>query len=477
MASSAIAMADHTRKLSATTSLHRWLTTCFGLALIACARCPAAPASTPPSKGAQGVATAVAGVDGPRIEALKQRVTILLEDAIGFWLKHGRDEQFGGFHGTLNRFGEPIEPTHKGLVQQARHLWTFSAYYWRVPEADVARRAAVKERADELFRFIVQHFLDPTDNEFYLRVDRQGNPTDRDKHLYSNSFAIYGLAEYAQGFDSEQARQLALACFRSIDKSCHDAQFGGYDQTQRPNWLSRGAAKDTNTHIHLMESFTNLYRATKDRQVWPRADELVNLVLTKHVQPSHQMHSEFARDFTPIGAPTISYGHDIETAWLLFDTIAALGLKDQDSLYERAFQLGSNAARLGFDPKLGGFFEEGIPNGPATKLEKIWWIQAEAIAGLYRLYQYKRDPKLLDKLEQTIAFVEKYQRDPNQGEWYWSVLPDGSLGQHRDNKSEEWKSSYHLIRALLFTRAWMSEQRVPALVGLEQGQTPPESGG
>ncbi len=441
---------------------HLGLTLAAGLTTLACTT---GVALTPnPAPTTQAATTATQDVDGPRIAAMKQRIELLLENAMRFWLSHGLDTEFGGFHGTLNRFGEPAEPSHKGLVHQSRHLWTFSAYYSRIPQADASRKTAVKERADELFRFIVQRFLDPADGEFYFRVDRKGNPLDRSKHLYGNSFAIYGLTEYAMAFNVEQAKQLALDCFRSIDKTSHDSKFGAYDQTHRPNWLNPGAAKDTNTNIHLMESLTNLYRATKDQLVWSRAEELVRLVLTKHVQPSRQTHAEFARDFTPIGTPAISYGHDIETAWLLFDSINALGIKEPSALREQAFQLGLNASNQGFDAKLGGFFEEGIPNGAPTKLEKIWWVQAEAIAGLYRLYQYRMDPTFLDQLERTLDYTEKYLRDPNQGEWYWGVLPDGSLGQHRDLKSEEWKSSYHVVRALLFTRDWMNEQRFPARV-------------
>lgn len=426
---------------------------------LACATRGALTPTTAPSTASSSASVSVDG-DAQRIKALRQRVDLLLEDATRFWLNHGRDTEFGGFHGTLNRFGEPIEPSNKGLVQQARHLWTLSAYHRMATAADASRKAALKQDADDLFHFIVEHLRDPADGEFYLRVDRKGNPVDRTKHLYSNSFAIYGLAEYALAFNVDQARKLALECFFSLDRSSHDNEFGGYDQSHRPHWLGPGAAKDTNTHIHLMESFTNLYQATRDPTVRARAEELVRVVLTKHVQPSHETHAEFARDFKPVGGTTISYGHDIETSWLLFDSIRVLGLKDSAPLGERAYQLGVNAARQGFDPKLGGLFEEGIPNGAPTKLDKIWWVQAEAIAGLYRLYQYRLEPKFLDQLEKTLDFVERYQRDPNLGEWYWGVLPDGSLGQHRDNKGEEWKASYHTVRALLFTRAWMDEPRV-----------------
>jgi mannose/cellobiose epimerase-like protein (N-acyl-D-glucosamine 2-epimerase family) len=100
---------------------------------------------------------------------------------------------------------------------------------------------------------------------------------------------------------------------------------------------------------------------------------------------------------------------------------------------------------------LGGFFEEGPVDAPATKLEKRWWIQAEAIANLFRLYTHRPKRVTLDQLEPTLNWVERYQHDPNEGEWYWSVMPDGRLGPHSDVKSEKRKSSYHLVRGMLFT--------------------------
>jgi cellobiose epimerase len=412
----------------------------------------------PPSPGCDTAScTPLAAVDLRRIEMLRRRIEMLLEDALRFWLRHGHDDEYGGFHGTLNRFGEPIEPSHKGLIQQARHLWTFSACGRSLAAMSADRGAAIRGLAHSAFRFIVQHYLDPEDGEFFQLVDRQGTPLDRRKDLYSNGFAIYGLAEYALAFDSAQARELALACFESLDKTTHDSTYGGYDQTHRPSVLGTHAAKDTNTHLHLMEALVNLYRATSNQKVGQRAAELVRLILTKHIQPSGQTHARFTRDFTPLGNPTISYGHDIEIAWLSFDAIDTLVLDDRSSLRGKAYQLGRNAADWGYDPIKGGFFEEGIPMGAATGLEKVWWVQIEAIAGLYMLYQYRADRRLLDQLEGTLDFSERYLLDPNEGEWYWGVLPGGSLGPRRDNKGEEWKASYHLVRGLMFTAAWMSQ--------------------
>ena len=94
-------------------------------------------------------------------------------------------------------------------------------------------------------------------------------------------------------------------------------------------------------------------------------------------------------------------------------------------------------------------------NAPPNKLEKVWWVQAEAIAGLSRLHAFRPAPQILRQLERTVDWVERYQRDPSEGEWYWGVLPNGQLGIHRDAKSEAWKANYHLVRGILFTSDWL----------------------
>jgi mannobiose 2-epimerase len=246
-----------------------------------------------------------------------------------------------------------------------------------------------------------------------------------------------------------------MKCFRAIDRRAHDAEYGGYDQRNDPGWLAPGAEKGTNTHIHVLESFTELYRATRDGAVKARLEELVEVVATKIVQPAGYAHKEFERDWTPHAEPVASYGHDLETVWLLIDALDALGREHDEVVLGAARRLGEQAAHDGYDAKLGGYFEEGPPGGAPAKLEKVWWVQAEALAGLWWTYRLTGDASYLDRLEGTLGFIETRQRDPEHGEWFFGVNPDGSLGPRGDNKGEEWKTGYHALRALVFLGDWI----------------------
>lgn len=437
----------------------------FGLALaLACER-PLPQAPVPESSARAPTAPVhFVGRDGSgisesessfedRLGSIKARLEALAGSTMDFWNRHGLDAKYGGIHGMNDRQGKPKEDADKGLVQQTRHLWSYSTWYARREKTP-----AIKATADNIYAFLIDHFLDKKDGEFFYKVSRDGTKVvDPKKQLYAESFAIFALSTYSEVFDVPEAGQQAMACFKSIDRRAHDAESLGYDQTRDPGWLAPGAQKDTNTHIHLLEAFTALYRLSKDETVRVRLAELVKVIATRIVQPSNYAHKEFYKDWRIHEKPVVSYGHDLETAWLLVDALDALGTPLEPVVSQVALYLGKHSAELGFDANKGGYFEEGVPGGAPTKLEKIWWIQAEALPGLWWLYKLSNDPSYIDRLERTLTWIEKSQVDSEYGEWFWGINPDGSIGPHGDHKGEEWKAQYHSLRATLFTADWIGE--------------------
>jgi mannobiose 2-epimerase len=370
-----------------------------------------------------------------------------------FWKEHGLDAKNGGIFGRHDRQGEPDTNAAKGLIQQTRHLWSFSTWYARrekTPE--------IKATADNIYRFLIDNFLD-RDGEFFYTVNSDGSQVvEAKKQLYAQSFAIFALSTYAEVFDVAEAGQQAMACFQAIDRRAHDAEHLGYDQSRDPGWLAPGAQKDTNTHIHLLEAFTALYRLSQDATVRARLEELVKVVATRVVQPSNNYaHKEFYRDWRVHEKAVVSYGHDLETAWLMLDALEALGTPLDPVVSQVALHLGKHSADLGYDPGKGGYFEEGVPGGAPVKLEKVWWIQAEALPGLWWLYRLSNDASYLSRLEGTLTWIESQQLDAQHGEWFWGINPDGSIGPRGDHKGEEWKAQYHGLRALVFTADWIAQ--------------------
>jgi cellobiose epimerase len=412
-------------------------------------RAPTAPVLFTGRAGA-GVSSSESGLED-RLGSVAARLETLAGNLMVFWKAHGPDTAYGGIHGFNDRRGAPKEDADKGLVQQARHLWSFSTWY-----AQREKTPEVKAIADSTYRFLTEHFRDPKDGEFFYTVSRDGSKVvEPKKQLYAESFAIFALATYADVFAVPEAAEQALACFRSIDRRAHDAEHLGYDQSNDPGWLAPGAQKDTNTHIHLLEAFTALYRQSHDAAVRARVEELVKVIATRIVQPSNYAHKEFYSDWRVHDKPVVSYGHDLETTWLLLDALEALGTPLEPQVSQVALALGKHSADLGFDARKGGYFEEGVPGGAPVKLEKVWWVQAEALPGLWWLYRLTSDPSYLDRLERTLSWIETSQVDREYGEWYWGITPDGKVGPRGDHKGEEWKAEYHALRATLFTSEWI----------------------
>lgn len=388
-----------------------------------------------------------------RLAALSSRLAALAERTMAFWVEHGPDTAFGGFHGSLDRLGNPASPDNKGLVQQARQLWTLSTWYERRdPSPEIEALAASQ------YDFLVEHFVDAADGAFVLTVSRDGRRVvDARKQLYAESFALYALSTYGRVFDVPEATELALARFESIDVSRHDAVYGGYDQRSDPGFKSPGSEKDTNTHLHLMEAFSTLYEATGDELVGERLAEVTELIADTLRQESNYVHSEFLLDWTPFGTPLVSYGHDLETSWLLLEAARVLGRSDDPGFLAAARGIAENSATRGFDAARGGYFEAGPPGGAATDFDKVWWVQFEAVNGLWWSYALGGDDARLTQLERTLGWIEATEDAP-VGEWFAMTNPDGSASGS-DYKADEWKESYHPIRSLVFVEDWIDAER------------------
>lgn len=386
-----------------------------------------------------------------RLRSISARLEPLAARTFAFWFEHGPDSVFGGFHGTLSRRGDPIAPEDKGLIQETRHLWMLSTWYERRE-----RSAVIAALAASTYDFIAQSFVD-TDGAFVFKVSRDGSRVvDAKKQLFAESYAIYALSTYGRVFGAPEAIELALARFESIDASRHDATFGGYDQRGDPGFLSAGAEKDTNTHLHLMEAFTALYEATADARVAARLSELVNIFASRLLQPSGYVHAEFTRDFRPFGTPRVSYGHDLETAWLLLEAARVIGRAADPALRAAALEMAEHSAERGADLARGGYFEAGVPGGTTNDFDKVWWVQFEALAGLWSAYDVSGDPSHLTQLEATLGWIE-LSEDLPAGEWFATTNPDGTAAGS-DYKGDEWKASYHTVRALVFVQDWIEEE-------------------
>jgi mannobiose 2-epimerase len=414
------------------------------MAGVAGARAQVPAAATPPATVASAKALA------PRIEQN------LRENVIPFWFPRSLDTEHGGYTVHYGPTGEPLEGGVKMIVTQARQLWLSSALLrsrYATP--------ALREAADHGYRFLRDVMWDKAHGGFYWQVDRTGTIQRAQKHLYGQAFGIYAVSEYALATGNKEALAFALDAFRLIDAKAHDARHGGYREYFAADW-SPAPASDTpplgapadlklmNTHLHLLEAWTTLLRASADPLVRERLIELVGIETHAVVRAGWTAHTDRHRaDWTPIldaAAARVSYGHDLENIWLVADALDALNqpVAPYTEFFKAVF---AYSKQYGWDEAKGGFFDSGPKGQPADRRQKVWWTQAEVIVASLEMYRQTRDPIYLDVFEKTWRFIDTTQIDWKHGEWFESIAPDGTPST--SNKATPWKAGYHNGRALL----------------------------
>ena len=375
----------------------------------------------------------------------------LLENILPFWRRHAVDHAHGGFVAELANDLRPAPAAGKGLVLNARILWTFAAashYTGNATDRELARRA---------LDYLVTHFRDPEHGGLFWELAPEGSVRDDGKKIYGQAFGIYALAEYDRVFGDPAARGLAIELFRLIERHSRDPVAGGYLESFTRDWqpaadmrLSDQDAnekKSMNNHLHVLEAYTNLYRVWADPVLAARLRELIG-VFQHHIafpDGSH-FHHFFDEAWRP-KSDSYTFGPDLEGSWLLCEAAEVLG---DPALLAEVRTLAARLARAvlheGVDTD-GGLLYEGR-GGCIINDAKEWWPQAEAVVGFYNAWQLTRDEAFLDAAARCWQFIQDFLVDRVHGEWFWRVARDATPDL-TPPKVSMWKCPYHNGRCCL----------------------------
>lgn len=372
----------------------------------------------------------------------------LTENILPYWMEKMQDYDHEGFYGRIDGT-DIIHPyANKGAILHARILWTFSAAY-RILKNDKYR-----EVAQRAFDYIVKYFIDKEYGGAFWELDYKGNPVNSKKQMYAQGFMLYGFSEFYRATGSERSLSLSKDFFRTIEK-CKDEKFGGYPEAFTREWqpiydmrLSEKDAnekKTMNTHLHILEPYTNLLRIWKHEDVINAQRSLISIFTDKIVDSESYHLNLFFNEVWDIKSSTISYGHDIEASWLLTEAAEVLG--DSDLLVrikEISLKIAKASAK-GLDDEGGLNYEK---DDTFTDKEKHWWVQAEAVIGFYNIYQQTNDIKYFNLASSVWSYIQNYLIDKKNGEWYWSISSNGAPNLNED-KAGFWKCPYHNGRMCL----------------------------
>jgi mannobiose 2-epimerase len=373
-----------------------------------------------------------------------------LKSILNYWKKYTVDSENGGFYGLVDRENNPDPRADKGIILNARILWTFSAAFRFTGDREHI------ELADRAYHYLKSYFFDDRYGGVWWKVDFRGNAVNRRKQIYAQAFAIYALAEYFRIQENPEISRQAFEIFHLIERYSYDNERGGYIEAFDEKWgcledvrlgeNDQNEKKTMNTHLHLLEAYTNLYGISKDGLLHDKLAGLIHIFI-RHIIDNKTYHLNlFFNEEWKLCSSKISFGHDIEAAWLLCEAAEIL---EDESLIKKTSDLSlkiAAAAAEGLD-KDGGMMNEMYLSEKRLDTDKHWWPQAEAMVGFLNGYALSGDEYFYDLFLSSWKFIKRFIIDHIKGEWFWRVDKDGVPSG--EEKAGFWKCPYHNTRACI----------------------------
>ncbi|MBR1912474.1 MAG: AGE family epimerase/isomerase [Treponema sp.] len=406
----------------------------------------------------------------------------LLNEILQYWIRFAKDSVTSGFFGAIDNMKVPDTNEERSVVMVSRFLWTYSAAY------SMYKKEEYLEMADYAFNYLHNHFFDVVHGGFFWSVNADGTPKVIRKQIYGNAFALYALSEYAAALykaeldasnaldeasssdksDGGKSRKssmnvinIAWKLYQLLQDKAYDSEYKGYYEARNRDWswtdetkLSDkdiDCCKSMNTNLHIMEAFSALIMALgsifgkKDFKVID-VQKALSMLITVHVecilQKNMHLALYFDRKWNVLEPNEISYGHDIESSWLLWEAAEAVGdMCNKKSVRQCVLAIAEVALNEGFDEKTGGMDNCLHPDGKRDS-DRIWWVQAEAMNGFFNAWQLTQDKKYMNAVEKLWTWICTFQKDKSHGEWFNCVHKDG-LPDAASVKGGNWKTSYH----------------------------------
>jgi mannobiose 2-epimerase len=312
------------------------------------------------------------------------------------------------------------------------------------------------QMADRAFEYILAHFIDPKFGGVYWTVDAQGRPLERKKQVYALAFTLYAFSEYHQATGSVKAKEQAIHLFNTIEKYSLESVHGGYIEAFTEDWQPAGdlrlsekdanERKTMNTHLHVLEAYASFYRVWPDKKLLQAIRCLLEFFARHIIDPATGHLQLFFTDNWTVKGHEISYGHDIEAAWLLLEAAETTGEEPLVEQYKKLSLQMTDAAAEGLDTD-GGLWYEYDTATQQRIAQKHWWPQAEAMVGFVNAWQLSGRAQYLQQAIDSWRFIQLHIKDKQHGEWFWGVEKDYSVIPQ--DKLGLWKCPYHNARACM----------------------------
>ena len=376
------------------------------------------------------------------LEGVKSNINNVI---LPFW-KNLIDKENGGYYGEVGYDLKVDKKADKGGILNSRILWTFSNAYLTLNDSSVL------PYAEQAYNMLKEHFLDKEYGGVYWSLTYLGEPSDSTKHTYNQAFAIYALSSYYDVTKNEEALALAKTLYELVEEKCKD-EYGYLEAFKRDfspevnDKLSENgiiAEKTMNTMLHVFEAYTELYRVSGDKKVAESMKWILDIFEQKVYNPElHRLEVFFDKKMNTL-IDLHSYGHDIETAWLIDRGLDVLGDADYK---ERIGGITKDLEQCIYKTAFNGqsLYAE-CEDGKVLK-SNVWWVQCEGIIGFYNAYQKDTSKtEYKETAEKLWKFTEERLVDKRPGsEWFWEVDDDNNVNKEQPIAGA-WKCPYHNSR-------------------------------
>jgi len=392
-------------------------------------------------------------------ELARQAEKELIQNILPYWMEKMVDHGNGGFYGRRDGHDVLHEQADKGVILNTRILWTFSHavnVLQKKGGVDSKSIQSYQAIADRSYQYVVEKFIDKEKGGVFWMLDYLGKPVNTKKQIYAQAFAIYALSEYFKSSENQEALVHAVDLFKSTEKFSFDKKNNGYFEAFDKDWVLledlRLSDKDVNekktmnTHLHILEAYTNLYRFWKDDELKKQLRNLVIIFRDKILDNRNHFQLFFNEEWK-VKPHYISYGHDIEGSWLLVEAAEVLGeVSLTEEIKNISVKMVDQTLAEGMDSD-GGLMNEGNESGVIDS-DKHWWPQAEALVGLLSAWQVTGEERYFEGGNKVWSFIQTKLIDREHKEWHWMVRRNGEINYNED-KAGPWKCPYHNGRAML----------------------------
>jgi len=385
-------------------------------------------------------------VQADAIRQLRREVKAEAGHILDWWRTHMPDTT-DGFYGEIDALGRPVPDAPRSVILYTRMLWFFSAVaaYLKSDEAlALAHRAAA---------YIRTHFVDRDHGGLYWQVNARGQVIDARKQGYAQAFGIYAFTEFVRVTGDTDALRVARQLQCCIEERFWDNRHGGYIEALSADWRvtsdqrlsdkDADSPKTMNTHLHVLEAYTLLHRVAPDAVSRAALRRVLDVFIERFAGQGRHLRLFFDMDWTDRTA-AVSFGHDIEASWLIWEAAEALGDSDMARVRPLVLNLAAATLKHGFNGR-GGLSYERTFDGHVDR-DGEWWGQAEGMIGFVNAWQMTGESGYLDAATGLWEYLKGQYRACSGGEWTWY---GADAGRPPVGLAGQWKCPYHNGRAMI----------------------------